>query len=164
MLHTHALICDIWHIKAVRVINIFYRVYTISFLQYNEAAAAGVRSLLKWSTVRKIKYVSKFSHWICTMREYNCNFWILLFYLVKHMAFFVIANFSLLLTWQVCYKCRCVQNGFLMVWKLWPFTYTFLMATIVHAGGFHLHLLTFPFIYQFNSRIDILVHSSFAND
>ena len=31
-------------------------------------------------------------------------------------------------------------------------------------GGFHLHLLVFPFVYQFNSRIGVLVHSSFAND
>ena len=31
-------------------------------------------------------------------------------------------------------------------------------------GGFHLHLLVFPFVYQFNSRIGILDHSSFAND
>ena len=31
-------------------------------------------------------------------------------------------------------------------------------------GGFHLHLLVFPFAYQFNSRIGVLVKSSFAND
>ena len=31
-------------------------------------------------------------------------------------------------------------------------------------GGFHLHLLVFPFIYQFNSRIVALVCSLFAND
>ena len=31
-------------------------------------------------------------------------------------------------------------------------------------GRFHLHLLVFPFIYHFNSRIGVLVHSSFAND
>ena len=31
-------------------------------------------------------------------------------------------------------------------------------------GGFHLHLLVFPFIYQFNYRIEALVCSSFAND
>ena len=31
-------------------------------------------------------------------------------------------------------------------------------------GGFHLHLLVFPFVYQFNSRIGVLVHTSFAND
>ena len=31
-------------------------------------------------------------------------------------------------------------------------------------GGFHLHLLVFTLVYQFNSRIGILVHSSFAND
>jgi hypothetical protein len=31
-------------------------------------------------------------------------------------------------------------------------------------GGFHLHLLVFPFVNQFNSRIGVLVHSSFAND
>ena len=33
-----------------------------------------------------------------------------------------------------------------------------------HTGGFHLHLLEFPFVYQFNSRIGVLVDSSFAND
>ena len=31
-------------------------------------------------------------------------------------------------------------------------------------GGFHLHLLVFPLVYQFNSRIGVLVNSSFAND
>ena len=31
-------------------------------------------------------------------------------------------------------------------------------------GGFHLHLLVFPFVYQFNFRIGVLVNSSFAND
>ena len=30
--------------------------------------------------------------------------------------------------------------------------------------GFHLRLLVFPFIYQFNSRIGVLVKSSFANE
>ena len=28
-------------------------------------------------------------------------------------------------------------------------------------GGFHLHILVFPFVYQFNSRIVALVYSSF---
>ena len=32
------------------------------------------------------------------------------------------------------------------------------------TGWFHLHLFVFPLIYQFNSRIGVLVHSSFAND
>ena len=32
------------------------------------------------------------------------------------------------------------------------------------TDGFHLQLLVFPFIYQFNSRIEVLVNSSFAND
>ena len=31
------------------------------------------------------------------------------------------------------------------------------------CGGFHLHLLVFPFVYQFNSRIVAVVCSSFAN-
>ena len=31
-------------------------------------------------------------------------------------------------------------------------------------GGFHLYLLVFPFVYQFYSRIEALVSSSFAND
>ena len=33
-----------------------------------------------------------------------------------------------------------------------------------HKSGFHLHLLVFPFVYQFNSRIGVLVNSSFEND
>ena len=33
-----------------------------------------------------------------------------------------------------------------------------------YKGGFHLHLFVFPFVYQFNSRIGVLVKSSFAND
>ena len=31
-----------------------------------------------------------------------------------------------------------------------------------NQGGFHLQLLVFPFVYQFNSRIGVLVNSSFA--
>ena len=31
-------------------------------------------------------------------------------------------------------------------------------------GGFHLHLLVFPFVSQFHSRIEAVVCSSFAND
>ena len=31
------------------------------------------------------------------------------------------------------------------------------------TGGFHLHLLLFPFVYQFHSRTEALVCSSFAN-
>ena len=31
-----------------------------------------------------------------------------------------------------------------------------------NMGGFHLHILVFPYVYQFNSRIGVLVHSSFA--
>ena len=34
----------------------------------------------------------------------------------------------------------------------------------IKKGGFHLQLLVFPFVYQFNSRIWVIVHSSFAND
>ena len=34
----------------------------------------------------------------------------------------------------------------------------------VDKGGFHLHLFVFPFVYRFNSRIGVLVKSSFAND
>ena len=32
------------------------------------------------------------------------------------------------------------------------------------VGGFHLHLSVFPFVYQFNSRIGVLVKTSFANN
>ena len=35
---------------------------------------------------------------------------------------------------------------------------------LTHTGGFHLHFLVFPFVYQFNSRIGVLLQSSFAND
>ena len=34
----------------------------------------------------------------------------------------------------------------------------------IALGGFHLHLLVFPFVYQFSSIIVALVHLSFAND
>ena len=43
------------------------------------------------------------------------------------------------------------------VWNLIPHNFT-------NYGGFHLHLLVFPFVHQFNSRIGVLVHSSFGND
>ena len=36
--------------------------------------------------------------------------------------------------------------------------------SLTTQGGFHLHLLVFPFVYQFNSRIGVIVYSSFAND
>ena len=39
-----------------------------------------------------------------------------------------------------------------------------LKLVIFHLGGFHLHLLVFPFVYLFDSRIVALVYSSFAND
>ena len=46
--------------------------------------------------------------------------------------------------------------------------YDYLIEILVELGpeygGFHLHLLVFPFVYQFNSRIGGLDHSSFAND
>ena len=35
---------------------------------------------------------------------------------------------------------------------------------LIDIGGLHLPLLVFPFVYQFNSRIGLLVCSSFAND
>jgi hypothetical protein len=40
------------------------------------------------------------------------------------------------------------------------------IQSTVHSiyGGFHLHLLVFPFVYQFSYRIGVLVHSLFAND
>jgi hypothetical protein len=37
-------------------------------------------------------------------------------------------------------------------------------VTQIHKGGFHLHLLVFPFIYQFHFRIEALVCSLFANE
>ena len=37
-------------------------------------------------------------------------------------------------------------------------------GVMANYGGFHLHLLVFPFVYHFNSRIAALVYSSFAND
>ena len=33
-----------------------------------------------------------------------------------------------------------------------------------HKGGFLLHLLVFPFVHQFNSRIGVSVQLSYAND
>ena len=38
------------------------------------------------------------------------------------------------------------------------------LCTEEEYGGFHLHLLVFPFVCQFNSRIGVLVHSSFSNE
>jgi hypothetical protein len=35
---------------------------------------------------------------------------------------------------------------------------------LIFFGGFHLHLLVFPLVYQFNSRLEALVCSSFEND
>ena len=36
--------------------------------------------------------------------------------------------------------------------------------SISTLGGFHLHILVFSLVYQLNSRIGVLVQSSFAND
>ena len=46
-------------------------------------------------------------------------------------------------------KMKIVQNCLLNEWIL---------------GGFHLHLLVFPFVYQFHFRMEALVCSSFTND
>ena len=51
----------------------------------------------------------------------------------------------------------------IQVW-LTTFGRELIPASKMACGGFHLHLLVFPFVYQFNSRIGVLVHSSFAND
>ena len=48
------------------------------------------------------------------------------------------------------------QYSFLLLYNLW--------WSNSNCGGFCLHLLVFPFVYQFKSRIGVLVHSSFAND
>ena len=51
--------------------------------------------------------------------------------------------------------------------KLYHYTFSIHEKLIVISylwSGFHLHLLVFPFVYQFNSRIGVLVNSSFAND
>ena len=39
-----------------------------------------------------------------------------------------------------------------------------IIINLAHCGGFHLHLLVLPFVYQFHSRIEALVCSSFEND
>ena len=57
-------------------------------------------------------------------------------------------------------KFRAVEDRPSRAWQEWKQNIFFQMA----LGGFHLHLLAFPFVYQFNSRIGVLVHSSFAND
>ena len=54
-------------------------------------------------------------------------------------------------------------------WPLWNVLASFFVqplfsVLIFHIGGFHLYLLVFPFLYQFYSRIEALVSSSFAND
>ena len=44
------------------------------------------------------------------------------------------------------------------------YEYEKLVAYYIKAScGFHLYLLIFPFVYQFNSRIEVLVHSSLGN-
>ena len=39
-----------------------------------------------------------------------------------------------------------------------------LFKFVRNSGWFHLHLLVFPFVYQFNYRLGVIVHSSFANE
>ena len=53
------------------------------------------------------------------------------------------------------YKCRKTFHS------IQPIKYR---NSSLDIGGFHLHLLVFPFVYQFNSRVGVLVNSSFAND
>ena len=43
-------------------------------------------------------------------------------------------------------------------------TYACDLFTMVGLIWFHLHFLAFTFVYQFNSRIGVLVQSYFAND
>ena len=47
---------------------------------------------------------------------------------------------------------------------LFLFWFYFLKIQLKEIVGFHLHLLVFPFVYQFNSKIVAVVYSSFAND
>ena len=54
-----------------------------------------------------------------------------------------------------------IHEKLIFISYLWSFVQS---KVTKDKGGFHLHLLVFPFVYQFNSRIGVLVHSSFAND
>ena len=47
---------------------------------------------------------------------------------------------------------------------IYIFLHLLSFTSFFNQGGFHLHLLVFPFVYQFNSRIGVLVRSSFANN
>ena len=44
------------------------------------------------------------------------------------------------------------------------YSLVFLESIYLKVGFIYIHLLVFPFVYQINFRIGVLVHSSFAND
>ena len=55
-------------------------------------------------------------------------------------------------------------DGILLLFVFFNFSDRNSSIYISDICGFHLHLLVFPFVYQFNSKIGVLVLSSFAND
>ena len=61
---------------------------------------------------------------------------------------FDISNYS----WYIDFKKENNYNISIEINKIHKF--------LVLKGGFHLHFLVFPFVYQFHSRIEALVDSS----
>ena len=58
----------------------------------------------------------------------------------------------------------CIWQFACCRFKLLSYATTFYLSFKATIGRFHLHLLVFSFVYQFNSRIGALVNPSFAND
>ena len=91
-------------------------------------------------------------------------------------------NFSSNYSQLVCFKQKYLENKIIEIYSIISFQYYILLCTYGckfqdpfgkmaaekqpkwHIDEFHLHLLVFLFVYQFNSRIRVLVHSSFPND
>ena len=60
--------------------------------------------------------------------------------------------------------CDALLSSFHLVIQFHLLRFDGISMSFSTIGGFHLHLLVFPFLYKFNSIIRVLVHSSFAND
>ena len=60
--------------------------------------------------------------------------------------------------------CDALLSSFHLVIQFHLLRFDGISMSFSTISGFHLYLLVFPFVYQFNSRIGVLVHSSFAND
>ena len=112
------------------------------------------------------------------IRRYDCHVFIpemIPNYAWSPLHLFFVTRTSLGLIWDKCgwrtvglYLKYYLNNVcFKKTWtnystvSLLCFVQVFLKQTL---SRFYLHLLVLPFVYQFNSRIGVLVHSSFAND